>query len=124
MAADLTDHQDRRWTFLTNHARVLLAIARDPDVRLRAIAATCLITERAVQAIIADLEQSGYLHRQRVGQRNQYTLHLDQPLRHPTEDGLTLRALVDLVARRENETTAQSPKTASASVTVSKTRRT
>ncbi len=118
------DHQDRRWTFLTNHARVLLAIARNPDAPLRTIAAACLITERAVQAIIADLEQAGYLHRQRVGRRNQYTLSLDRPLRHPAEADLRLRALVDLLVDRENGKVAQPPKTASASVTVSKTRRT
>ncbi|MFB1044141.1 helix-turn-helix transcriptional regulator [Streptomyces chrestomyceticus] len=124
MAADTTDHQDRRWTFLTNHARVLLAIARDPDARLRTIAAACLLTERAVQAIIADLEQAGYLHRQRVGRRNQYTLSLDQPLRHPAEAGLTIRTLIDQLADRENGKVAQMPESASASVTVSKARRT
>ncbi|MBT2457281.1 helix-turn-helix domain-containing protein [Streptomyces sp. ISL-86] len=124
MVANATDHQDRRWTFLTNHARVLLAIARNPDARLRTIAAACLITERAVQAIIADLEQAGYLHRQRVGRRSQYTLSRDLPLRHPAEADLTLRALVDLLVDRENGKSAQSPKPASASATVSKTRRT
>ncbi|MGC9537560.1 helix-turn-helix transcriptional regulator [Streptomyces sp. UG1] len=118
------DHQEHRWTFLTNHARVLLAIARDPDARLRTIAAACLITERAVQAIIADLEEAGYLHRQRVGRRNQYTLSLDQPLRHPAEADVTLRALVDFAVDHENGKVAQPPKTASASVMVSKTRRT
>ncbi|WP_406170375.1 helix-turn-helix transcriptional regulator [Streptomyces sp. NBC_00996] len=118
------DHQGRRWTFLTNHARVLRAVARDPDARLRTIAAIYLITERAVQAILADLEQAGYLHRQRVGRRNQYTLSLDQPLRHPGEAHLTLRALVDLAVDRETGTAAQPPKTASASATVSNTRRT
>lgn len=120
MGADGTDHQDRRWTFLTNHARVLLAIARDPEARLRTIAAACLITERAVQAIVADLEQAGFLHCQRVGRRNQYTLSLDQPLRHPAQAGLTIRTLVDMVDR-EKENAAQPSKTASASVSVSKT---
>lgn len=56
------DHQYRRWMFLTNHARVLRIIARDPDARLGTIAAACQITERTVQAIIADLEQADYLH--------------------------------------------------------------
>lgn len=123
MAADSMAHQQRRWTFLTNHARVLLAIARDPDARLRTIAAACLITERAVQAIIADLEEAGYLRRQRGGRRTQYTLSLDRPLRHPAEADVMLRALVDFAVDRENRKVVQ-PKTASALVTVSKIRRT
>lgn len=92
---------------------MLLTIARDPSARLRSIAAACHITERAVQAILADLEQDGYLHRQRTGRRNQYTLNLDKPLRHPAEARLIVRDLVELSA------SGQPPKTASASVTVS-----
>ncbi|WP_241757269.1 helix-turn-helix domain-containing protein [Streptomyces sp. WAC00263] len=72
-----------RWTFFTNHARVLLTIARDPAVRLRDIAATCRITERTAQSIVGDLEQAGYLCRERMGRRNRYTLVTDRPLRHP-----------------------------------------
>ncbi|NNN32700.1 MarR family transcriptional regulator [Streptomyces sp. S3(2020)] len=106
---------ERRWTFLTNHARVLRAIAQGPDARLRAIAAACQITERTVQAIITDIEQAGYLRRQRVGRRNQYIVDLDQPLRHPAEAGLNARALVELAAGNGS----QAPKTASASETVS-----
>ncbi|MGW3939395.1 MarR family transcriptional regulator [Streptomyces phaeochromogenes] len=108
------NHPDRGWTFLTSHARVLMAIARDPTARLRTLAATCQITERAVQAIVADLEQAGYLHRQRAGRRTQYALSLDQPFRHPAEDGLVVRDLVELALDR-----AAQPATASASVTVS-----
>jgi DNA-binding MarR family transcriptional regulator len=74
-----------QWTFLTNHALVLLCIARDPVIRLRDIAAAVSITERAVQVIIADLEAAGYLTRTRVGRRNRYQLHSTQPLRHPLE---------------------------------------
>lgn len=106
---------DRRWTFLTNHARVLRAIVQTPDARLRTIAAACAITERTVQAIIVDLEQAGYLHRRRVGRRNQYIVDLDQPLRHPAEAGLHVRALVELAV----DDVSQPPKTASASVAVS-----
>ncbi|MFE2219689.1 MarR family transcriptional regulator [Streptomyces canus] len=108
-------HPERRWTFLTNHTRVLRALARDPEVRLRTLAATCEITERTVQAIIGDLEQAGYIRRRRAGRRNQYALDLDRPLQHPAEAGLNVRALVELAA----EGGTQSPKAASASVTVS-----
>ena len=58
-----------RWTFFTNHVRVLLTIVRDPAVRLRDIAATCTITERTAQSIVGDLEQAGYLRRKRMGRR-------------------------------------------------------
>lgn len=73
------------WTFLTNHAHVLLCIARDPDVRLRDVAVAVGITERAVQIIVVDLEEGGYLTRSRVGRRNHYQLHREVPLRHPLE---------------------------------------
>ncbi|MFF4260403.1 MarR family transcriptional regulator [Streptomyces sp. NPDC001663] len=106
---------ERRWTFLTHHARVLLALARDPQTRLRSLAAACEITERTVQAIIADLEQAGYLRRRRAGRRNEYVLDLDRPLRHPAEAGLDVRALVELAAAD----VSQPAKTASASATVS-----
>jgi DNA-binding IclR family transcriptional regulator len=73
------------WTFLTNHAHVLLCIARDPGVRLRDVAADVGITERAAQRIVADLEAGGYLERARQGRRNSYRLHPELPLRHPLE---------------------------------------
>ena len=60
----------QHWTFLTNHGRVLLTIADDPDVRLRDIAEVVGITERAAQLIVADLESAGYLLKQRQGRRN------------------------------------------------------
>jgi DNA-binding MarR family transcriptional regulator len=73
----------RGWTFLTNHAHVLLAIAREPTARLRDVAASVGITERAAQAIVADLEAAGYLHRERVGRRNEYTINTAGRFRHP-----------------------------------------
>ena len=73
------------WTFLTNHAVVLLALAADPSQRLRDVAAAVGITERAVQRIVADLENAGYLTLSRVGRRNQYALHAERPLRHPSQ---------------------------------------
>ena len=83
------------WTFLTNHAHVLLAIARDPSVRLRDVADAVGITERAAQAIVADLEADGYLHRRRVGRRNQYTVNPSGHFRHPAEAD---RSIGDLLA--------------------------
>lgn len=71
------------WTFLTNHAHVLLAIARDPNMTLREVAAAVRITERATQKIVADLEASGYLTRTREGRRNHYTIAAHRPFRHP-----------------------------------------
>lgn len=75
----------RAWTFLTNHAHVLLAIAREPTARLRDVATSVGITERAAQAIVADLEAAGYLHRERVGRRNRYTINAAGRFRHPAE---------------------------------------
>ncbi|GGM11330.1 helix-turn-helix transcriptional regulator [Micromonospora yangpuensis] len=75
----------RHWTFLTNHAHVLLAIARNPTARLRDVAHEVGVTERAAQAIVADLEAGGYLRRTRVGRRNEYTVNPDGHFRHPAE---------------------------------------
>jgi DNA-binding Lrp family transcriptional regulator len=73
------------WTFLTNHAHVLICIAQDPESRLRDIAWQVGITERQAQAIVNDLVADGYLTRTRVGRRNHYEVHDDLPFRHPIE---------------------------------------
>ncbi len=73
------------WTFLTNHAHVLLCIARDPQARLRDVAAQVGITERAAQRIVAELGEAGYLTVTRDGRRNRYEVHPEVPLRHPVE---------------------------------------
>lgn len=73
------------WTFLTNHAHVLLCVARDPGIRHRDLADRVGITERAAQRIVADLVDAGYLERARTGRRNTYQLHPELPLRHPLE---------------------------------------
>ncbi|GLW47250.1 transcriptional regulator [Streptomyces sp. NBRC 14336] len=89
------------WTFLTNHARVLAAIADDRNVRIRDIAARCRLTERAVQKIIADLESAGYLSHTRVGRSNIYRIEPGKILRHPAEAGLTVASLLSLLAQDE-----------------------
>lgn len=70
-----------QWTFITNHARVLLVIAADPTVRLRDIASTLDITERAAQRIVTELVDEGYLTRKREGRRNSYKVHPKMPMR-------------------------------------------
>jgi predicted ArsR family transcriptional regulator len=89
---------DHHWTFLTNHAHVLLCLADDPELRVRDIAARVGITERAALRILRDLADAGYLERVRVGRRNLYRLRLDGPMRHPVESSRPVRALVDSFA--------------------------
>ncbi len=69
------------WSFLTNHARVLLCLAHDPDMRLRDIAASVGITERSAYGIVTDLAESGYIVKQKDGRRNRYTIQAHLPLR-------------------------------------------
>ncbi|MEU8180003.1 MarR family winged helix-turn-helix transcriptional regulator [Micromonospora sp. NPDC049044] len=88
----------RNWTFLTNHGHVLLAIGRNPTARLREVAAEVGVTERAAQAIVADLEAGGYLHRTRVGRRNEYTLNPAGRFRHPAEADRQVGDLLALFA--------------------------
>ena len=85
------------WTFLTNHAHVLLVVRRDPRARLRDIAAAVGITERAVQLILDDLETAGDVRRRKVGRRNEHTV-LGGPLRHPLERGRAVDDLLDALA--------------------------
>ena len=92
VASELPD-----WTFLTNHAHVLICLARDPDVVLRDVAVFVGITERAVQRIVAELEDAGYLERKRDGRRNKYRLMLQKPLRHPVEKNCHIKDVVGLI---------------------------
>lgn len=82
------------WTFLTNHAHVLIAIARDPELRQRDIAHAVGITVGAVQKIINELERGGYLRHERIGRRNTYEVIGDLPLRHPLEAHRTIGDLI------------------------------
>ncbi len=87
------------WTFLTNHAHVLLCVARDPDVRLRDVAVAVGITERAAQRIVADLVEAGYLERTREGRRNRYTVRDELPLRHPLEQEHAIGEILGVLTR-------------------------
>lgn len=93
------------WTFVTNHARILALILADPEARLRDMAGTCRITERAALAIVTDLETAGYLTRVRNGRRNHYEVTSGTLFRHPAEGhnriAKFLRLLVELDPQAE-----------------------
>ena len=89
--------REHRWTFLTNHLHVLLVLARDPSQVLREVARQVGITERAVQRIIADLEEEGFIERERVGRQNRYVLNTRQALRHHLEAHHTIGELLALI---------------------------
>lgn len=90
------------WTFLTNHTHVLVCIRRNPEITMRAIAGQVGITERAVQRIVGELVEEGYLRRSRHGRRNAYEVDLTRPLRHPLEQDTHLDVLMGLLAPAEN----------------------
>ena len=85
------------WTFLSNHAHVLVAIAREPEARVRDLAMLVGITERAVLQILADLEASGTIVRHRVGRRTSYQIDRSIALRHPLEHHRTVGDIIRLV---------------------------
>ena len=82
------------WTFLSNHAHVLICLARNPNIRSRQVAELVGITERQGFKIIADLEESGVIHRSKEGRRNHYELSLNVTLRHPLEENKTVGDLL------------------------------
>ena len=100
MAAPSDQPPARTWTFLTNHAHVLLAIAKAPDLRLRDIADLVGVTERTAVQIIDDLERDGYLHRERRGRRNHYSVDEQLHLRHPLEEHHQISQLLRALEHR------------------------
>lgn len=85
------------WTFLSNHAHVLVCLARDPAMRMRDLADLVGITERAVQRIVHDLVEGGYLRVTKDGRRNHYAVNDRQPLRHAVEAHRSVRDLLNLL---------------------------
>ncbi len=85
------------WTFLTNHAHVLLCIARDESSRLRDVAEQVGITERAVRRIVLELATGGYVVKRRLGRRNSYEINPCLALRHSLEHEHTIGQLLDLL---------------------------
>lgn len=90
-----------RWTFLTNHAHVLALLDSDQNMVLREVAVKVGITERAVQRIIHDLEEGGFIERERVGRRNRYRVLPDEPLRHPIEAHRRIGDLLRLINQHD-----------------------
>ena len=87
-----------KWTFLTNHSHVIICLIRDPELRVRDLAAHVGITERAVLRILGELHSEGVITKTREGRRNRYAVKLDFSLRHPLESKYTLRELVKSVS--------------------------
>jgi DNA-binding IclR family transcriptional regulator len=85
------------WSFLTNHARVLLCIAHDPGVRLRDIAAALGITERSAYGIVTDLAEAGYVMKEKDGRRNRYQIREDLPLRGSISEERTIGEVLDIL---------------------------
>jgi hypothetical protein len=92
------DHS-KHWTFLTNHAHVLILLHGEPELVLREVAARVGITERAVQRIVQDLEEEGFLRRHKIGRRNQYEVLARHSLRHPIESHRKIGDLLKLMEK-------------------------
>ena len=87
------------WTFLTNHAHILMCLAKSPSERIRDLAVKVEITERAVQRIIVELEAEGYLEHIREGRRNLYKVLSRKPLRHDVEKHRKVNDLIKLIKK-------------------------
>ena len=101
MSQESSSNHDKPWRFVTNHTRVLLTIAQNPDVRARDIAEQVGITERAAQRIVADLVEAGFVDSVRVGRRNRYTINREAAMRHPAQAGHPIGDLLELLALDE-----------------------
>ena len=95
------------WTFLTNHAQVLLCLGETPDIRLRDVAQRVGITERATQRILADLVDAGYVMTTRVGRRNHYTPNREHAMRHTAQVGYDVGALLEALPRNSHSDDAE-----------------
>jgi DNA-binding MarR family transcriptional regulator len=89
-------NSQNNWTFLSNHGHVLICLAQNPEMRLRDIAIAVGITERAVIRIITELQDGGYVSKERIGRRNRYTVKADKPLRHRLEAHHSVKTILSL----------------------------
>jgi MarR family len=96
----MADYTAPGWTFLTNHAQVLVCIAGDGGIRLRDIGERVGITERATHRIVVELADAGYITRERHGRRNRYTINADFPLPDPVARERNVGELLALLTAR------------------------
>jgi MarR family len=101
------DEKGGSWTLLTGHGRVLVEIAGNPEARIRDISSVVGLTERTVQAIVADLEAAGYLIRTRTGRRTHYTVNPDSQFRHSAQKGLRVGPLLTLLTAMGDADTSE-----------------
>ena len=97
------------WSFLTNHARVLVCIAHDPGVRLRDIAATLGITERSAYGIVTDLTEGGYVVKEKDGRRNRYQIQAHLPLREAITQERTIGEVLDVLVETNTRRRRRQP---------------
>jgi DNA-binding MarR family transcriptional regulator len=97
-----SENDNRTWRFLSNHTQVLLCLSRDPNARFRDIAERVGITERAAQRIVADLIESGYVEKERIGRRNHYRIRTDIAMRHPAQHGHEVGELLGLLELKDD----------------------
>jgi hypothetical protein len=86
--------EGRPWTFFTHHGHVLISLSRDPTLRLRDIAGSVGVTERATATLVSELVHAGYLQRFKEGRRNRYRVDLSGGLRHPVTSGVSVGAVL------------------------------
>jgi len=101
----MSSPESRTWRFVTSHTQVLLCLQRNPRARMRDIAETVGITERAAQRIVTDLVEAGYVSRQREGRRNLYELNRELRMRHPSQFDHEIGELLDLLRLDEGSAT-------------------
>ena len=94
---------NRRWTFFTNHAHILLCLSQKSNARLREIADRVGITERAVHKIVSDLEHDGIIVRTREGRRNHYQINTGMPMRHPLEAHCSVGQIIETILKPRKE---------------------
>lgn len=104
------------WTFFSNYGHVLVCLARDREARLRDVAIQVGITERAVQKIVRDMQDAGYLEISKHGRRNRYRINNRKALRHPLQKRCTVGQLIQLL--NKEPAAKQSPQLKPATVAV------